>query len=104
MTTITYHINIRLPLRDQVALLHKAQAADAIDQAAELAAESAIDAFGDQPADIPPPKMAWDFLNEHVYGDDEVPRPAALPATMPRQFTHDYRRHVSRLLARRANA
>jgi hypothetical protein len=48
-----------------MALLHKAQAADAINRAAELAAESAIDAFGSDPrAAIPPPEAAWEFLND----------------------------------------
>ncbi|HEY6340193.1 MAG TPA: hypothetical protein VIY49_01765 [Bryobacteraceae bacterium] len=95
---MTYHINIRLPLRDQVALLHKAQAADAINQAAELAAESAIDAFGSDPdAEIPSPETAWEFLNDNVYVDGGIERPAALPEFLPRQFKHDYWRHVRRL-------
>ena len=37
--------------------------------------------------------MAWDFL-ETLYADAEIARPAALPEFMPRQFKHDYHRHV----------
>jgi hypothetical protein len=71
----------------------------AIDEAAALAAESAWDAFGSDPvADLPTPEMAWAFLNESVYAEGAVDRPAALPDFLPRQFGHDYRRHI-RILA-----
>jgi hypothetical protein len=46
--------------------------------------------------------MAWDFLNENVYGDGEVERPAALPEFLTRQFKHDYRRHLQVLVQNRA--
>jgi hypothetical protein len=35
--------------------------------------------------------MAWDFLNDNVYGDAEIERPAALPEFPTRQFAHNYR-------------
>lgn len=41
--------------------------------------------------------MAWDFLNDSVYGDDEIERPAALPEFLTRQFAVDYRRHLMTL-------
>jgi hypothetical protein len=75
----------------------------AIDQAALQAADSAFDAFGSDPAvALPTPEMAWDFLNENVYGDGEVERPAALPEFLTRQFKHDYRRHLQVLVQNRA--
>jgi hypothetical protein len=45
--------------------------------------------------------MAWDFLNSSVYGDGEIERPAGLPEFLPRQFSHDYRSHLSRILQER---
>lgn len=68
----------------------------AIDKAAADAAQSAVDAFG---KDVPSPEVAWDFINEQVYGSGEVPRPDGLPEFMPRQFEHDYRRHCRILSA-----
>ena len=66
----------------------------AINDAAALAARSAFDAFGNDPAaDLPMPEMAWNFLDT-LYTDAEIVRPAALPEFMPRQFAHDYRRHL----------
>lgn len=66
----------------------------AIDEAATLAAQSAIDAFG---KDVPSAEVAWAFLNEQVY--IEIERPAALPEFLTNQFKHDYRRHVRNILA-----
>jgi len=67
----------------------------AINDAAELAAESALDAFGSDPAaELPTPEVAWEFLNESLYGEDGLARPAALPEFLTRQFKHDYRRHL----------
>ena len=66
----------------------------AINDAAELAARSAFDAFGNDPAaELTTSEMAWDFL-ETLYADEEIARPAALPEFMPRQFKHDYHRHL----------
>jgi hypothetical protein len=56
----------------------------AINDAAELAAESAFDAFGGDPTEIPPPETAWDFIDEQLYAEGEVQRPSALPEIMPR--------------------
>jgi len=40
----------------------------AINDAALLAAESIVDAFGSDPAaEFPSPEVAWDFLNNNVY-------------------------------------
>jgi hypothetical protein len=38
----------------------------AINVVAELAAESAIDAFGNDPAGLSSPEMAWEFINDNV--------------------------------------
>ena len=46
--------------------------------------------------------MAWEFLNESVYGDGEIERPAALPEFLTRQFKHDYRRHLRNLSEERS--
>jgi hypothetical protein len=74
----------------------------AINDAAELAAESAFDAFGADPnAEFPPAAVAWDFINT-LYDDGEIPRPPALPTLLLRQFKHDYARHIRVLRARRA--
>lgn len=67
----------------------------AIDQAAELAAQSAIDAHGENP---PSAEIAWDFL-EQIYESEEIERPAALPQFLTRQFKHDYRRHCRIVLS-----
>ena len=67
-----------------------------IDDAAEHAAQAAVDAFG---SDVPSPEVAWEFLNEQVYGSGEVARPPALPTFLTRQFKHDYCRHCRVLLA-----
>jgi hypothetical protein len=48
--------------------------------------------------------MAWEFLNNAVYGDGEIERPAALPEFLPRQFKHDCRRHLQRMLDGRFSA
>jgi hypothetical protein len=46
----------------------------AINDAARLAAESAFDAFGSDPAaELPSPEMAWEFLNSSVYDDGGAP-------------------------------
>jgi len=51
----------------------------AINDAALLAAESAFDAFGSDPdAALPTPEIAWEFLNNSVYGGGEIERPAGL--------------------------
>jgi len=68
----------------------------AIDRAAEQAAASVVDAFGN---DVPSPEAAWEFLNEQIYAMGEVERPAALPDFMTHQFEDDYRRHCARLAA-----
>jgi len=73
----------------------------AINDAAMLVPESALDAFSSDPAtELPPPEVAWEFLNESVYGEDGIARPAALPEFLTRQFKHDYRRHVGQRFAR----
>jgi len=55
----------------------------AINDAAILAAESAFDAFGNDPAaEIPSPEVAWEFLNEQVYEDGGIERPAAPPRSL----------------------
>jgi len=52
----------------------------AINDAAILPAESAFDAFGSDPnATLPPLEVAWEFLNESVYGEDEVETPGRAP-------------------------
>jgi hypothetical protein len=72
----------------------------AINDAAILAAESAFDAFGNDPAaEIPSPEVAWEFLNEQVY--EEIERPAGLPQVLTRQFKQDYSRHIRRMVAKR---
>lgn len=53
----------------------------AVDEAAQLAAESAVDAHGENP---PPAEVAWEFL-EQLYESDEIERPTVLPHFMPRQ-------------------
>lgn len=55
-----------------------------------------MDAFG--PESIPTPEMAWDFVNDALYGDGEFERPAALPDVITKQFRHDYLRHVRNIL------
>jgi len=75
----------------------------AINDAAELAAESALDAFGSDPAaELPSPEVAWKFLNDSVYDQDGIVRPVALPAFLTRQFKHDYRRHIANVLRERS--
>jgi hypothetical protein len=75
----------------------------AINNAAQLAAESAFDAFGSGPAaELPSPEVAWEFLNSSVYGDGEIERPVALPEFLTRQFKHDYRRHLRNLASERS--
>ncbi len=77
----------------------------AINDAALLAAQSALDAFGSDPAaEFPSPEMAWDFLNNNVYGEDEgeIERPATLPDFMTRQFEDDYSRHLLNLVRERS--
>ena len=75
----------------------------AINDAARLAAESAFDAFGSDPAaELPSPEVAWEFLNGSVYDDGEIERPAALPLFLTRQFKHDYRRHLRNLASERS--
>ena len=66
----------------------------AIDEAAKLAAQSAVDAFG---SEAPNADVAWDFLNDQIYCESE--RPAGLPEFLPNQFRCDYRRHVRNILA-----
>jgi hypothetical protein len=68
----------------------------AINDAAEVAAESAVDAFGQE---LPSAEVAWEFINEQLYGSAEIERPAALPHFFTRQFKHDYCRHCTILLA-----
>ena len=63
-----------------------------IKDAAEHAAQSAIDAFGVYC--LPSAQIAWDFLNEQVYIGEEdggIERPMYLPDTMPNMFrTEDW--------------
>ena len=66
-----------------------------INDAAQHAAEAAVDAFGKE---VTGAETAWEFLNEQVYGSGDVQRPNGLPEFMPRQFGHDYRRHCALLL------
>jgi len=52
----------------------------AIDAAALLAAESALDAFGSDPASkLPSAEAAWDFLHENVYIEGGIRRPELCP-------------------------
>lgn len=53
----------------------------AIQQAAELAAGSAVDCFGE---DIPNAQTAWDFINDQIYAEEG--RPLHLPDVMPNGF------------------
>lgn len=52
-----------------------------------------------KPEGVPWPDVGWGILDEQIYVDGW---PDALPRTMPRQFKHDFARHVKRLLAKRA--
>ena len=54
----------------------------AINEPAEAAAESAVEAHG---AEVPSAEMAWEFINE-LYDSGEIERPAALPQFLPRQI------------------
>jgi hypothetical protein len=72
----------------------------AINEAAEAAAESAVEAHG---AEVPSAEMAWEFINE-LYDSGEIERPAALPQFLPRQFHKDYRRHCAFFLAKASTA
>jgi hypothetical protein len=72
----------------------------AIEEAAAEAAQCAVDAFG---KNVPSAEVAWDFLNEQVYGSGEVTRPEALPEFMPRQFKRGYERHCRTLLQSNAH-
>lgn len=78
----------------------------AIQMAAELAAESAVDAFGEE---IPNAQTAWDFINEQVYVEDGIDgapgggrRPIHLPDTIPHSFGPLYLVAAARLLAARS--
>jgi hypothetical protein len=68
----------------------------AVDDTAELAAQSAFDAFaGDAAAQLPSPEMARTFLNESICnesicGDEEIKRPAALPACLSAKLDIKY--------------
>jgi hypothetical protein len=66
----------------------------AINNAAEEAAQSAIDALG---PDFPEARTAWEFMEEQVWS--EGGRPDGLPDFFTRQFAHDYRRHCRIILA-----
>jgi hypothetical protein len=68
----------------------------AINDAAEVAAESAVDAFGQE---LPSAEVASEFIDEQLYGSTEIERPAGLPPLFTRQFKHDYRRHCTILVA-----
>ena len=84
-----------------MAITHQ-QVIWAINDAAILAAESAFDAFGNDPAaEIPSPEVAWEFLNEQVYEDGGIERPAAPPQVLTRQFKQDYSRHIRQMVAKR---
>jgi hypothetical protein len=72
----------------------------AINDAAEAAAESAVEAHG---VEVPSAEMAWEFINE-LYDSGEIERPAALPQFLPRQFHKDYRRHCALFLAKASTA
>ena len=72
----------------------------AINEAAEAAAESAVDAHG---AEVPSAEIAWEFINE-LYDSGEIERPAALPQFLTRQFHKDYLRHCAILLAKASPA
>jgi hypothetical protein len=78
--------------------------AEAINEAAEEAAELLVVAFGYQPEGVPGPEVGWGILDEQIYigAEHGAPWPDALPRTMPRQFKHDFARHVKRLLTKRA--
>lgn len=71
----------------------------AIQMAADLAACSAVDAFGE---DIPNAQTAWDFINEQVYVEDGIKRPAHLPDTMPHSFGPLYLVAAAKLMRERA--
>ena len=62
-----------------------------INQAASIAAEAAIDAFG---KNVPPAHVAWDFL-EQLYESEVLPRPERLPLTMPPGFRIAYEYHCA---------
>jgi hypothetical protein len=64
----------------------------AINDAAELAAQSALDALGQE---VPSAEIAWEFVQEQRYGSGEIERPGALPHFLTRQFKSDYRRHCA---------
>jgi hypothetical protein len=74
----------------------------AIDEIAQWAAESAIDAHGE----AVDPLMAWEFMKEQIAPEND--RIASLFALigdeMPRQFQHDYQRHCRIILGSRERA
>jgi hypothetical protein len=70
--------------------------------AAQIAAESAMDAFGnDCLAELPSAEDAWTFLNDHLYVNGGMGRPAALPDVLTRQFRNDYEQHLQKMIAER---
>ncbi len=57
-----------------------------INDAAYIAAEAAVDAFG---TEYPSAAVAWDFL-EQLYESEIIPRPTRLPQRMPPEFADLY--------------
>ena len=75
----------------------------AIEKAALLAAECALDAFGSDPDSVfPSAEQAWDFLNKDIYIEGGVKRPDALPESFPNEFKYDYYSHLCNLVSQRA--
>lgn len=64
-----------------------------INTAAEIAAQSSLDAHGD----FVSAQDAWEFMLEAFCDDWSVM--GGLPEAMPRQFKHDYARHCRILTA-----
>jgi hypothetical protein len=86
-----------------IAMKHQ-QILWAIDQAALVAAEYALDAFGRDPGSaFPAAEEAWDFLNEHIYLERGVKRPEALPDFLPAEFKYDYYSHLCSLARERSS-
>lgn len=71
----------------------------AIDEVAQMAAESSFDAHGEAVA----PEMAWELIID-MLGSTDDKRLSLLPDSMPRQFVHDYKRHCRVIQEKRAIA
>lgn len=70
------------------AVLHGEFKSEDLDLAAQQAAQATLDAHGE----MWPPQDVWDFLRCNS-DNDGYPVMRRLPAQMPRQFVHDYKRH-----------